>query len=245
MATLQHASAMGANPSPTSGTNGHNPEGMQDEDYEDVEPAADATQRQPSDLSDVPEELLRADPRVQAWMDAQAAELRRKYLGKAKKKQPPQTQTQALDSDLLAVIAQVVHEQVSPIVETVGTLSQHFTSSQFDKAFSASGLPEDFRQLASDAVKAANPSDMAGYLAKFAGKLAAPAEQVQPKRPSTPTPGSAPTAPPRDFSGLIDPSTLSAEDVAHLEAKGELLDVYKRWRNRSNPRRRVLGAPKK
>jgi hypothetical protein len=205
-----------------------------------TDPAAQTTPSAP-DLSSLSTEDLVNHPAVRKLLDDQAAGLRSTFgrkLEKAKAKvsppaPPPTTDEHGDPSEPPA--------WVKSLVQKIETLEARAEADTFDSAFRASGIPAEFKADALDLAKQRKPDDLGQFLADFAKKYvrAEPGKGEAP-RPASPTPGSTPTAQ-RDFEGVIDPATLSREDIARLRSEGRFVPLLERWRKNGLPQKSVFG----
>lgn len=207
--------------------------------------------------------------------EARMAELEAKIATPAKPAEPskPAKKTKTDNSDDPPEYVSALLSEIKGLKETVTALQQDTTASKFEQAFKASGLPASMRDFAEAAVKGSNATDIAAYLEamKVNVPAAAPAKETQASTPASqssvqavsplatpadkptgktdstpdePMPGGTPSAK-KDFSGVIDPTTLSAEDVAHLTASGEFHPLLERWRRHGHGAGGMSLFPKK
>lgn len=132
-------------------------------------------------------------------------------------------------------------EVVAPILSTLQQLQarldkqeQQQQEAEFDRHFRESGIPDKYRGLVAADFKVNKPADLPARLLELKGQLVVEqAPSAQAPAPNTATPGTSPTAVARDYSGRIDPLSLTAEDIGRLRSEGRLLEVMERYRTSS------------
>ncbi len=189
--------------------------------------------------------------------EARLAELEQKIATPAAPAPTPANKPKTNNSDEPPEYVSSILDQIKGLSEAVGALKQDTAASKFDQAFKASGLPASLRDFAEAAVKGSGTDDIAGYLRSL--KVNAPATETKPAKADAATQAPEAKLPPvaetkpagekpaeatpempggtpsdqKDFSGVIDPKTLSREDVNYLRSQGKLLEVVEKWRRHS------------
>lgn len=208
---------------------------------------------------------LRNIPAIKKLLDDQAAGLKaaeRRRLERKQAKQEPQPAQPGHDAfdigELVSAITERVSAQVTeqfePLRQGLEELRSSRQADQFDADYAKSGLPEGLKQDLRDLsqFRKVKPSDLPKFFAEQRKKHL-PGEgdktpAIQPAKPQPqqgkPTPGATMNGGGVDLDGVINPLTMSAEDVARARADGRLVEIAERWRNRNLPsgnRRRFPG----
>ena len=139
----------------------------------------------------------------------------------------------ALSTDDPPAWAANMVEQMTHLHAELESVKASAQAGVFDTAFGAAGLPPSVRDFVRAKFDSDKPQDPAKFMAD-AAQLFAPTVTPTTAPPPAVTPGSVPTAT-RDFSGVVDPSTLTREDVARLRSEGRLVEIMEKWRTQGRP----------
>lgn len=164
-------------------------------------------------------------------------------LEAAKSSSPTQTKPAAssngASADIAEQIQKAIQASLTPIAEQLGSVTEHIQSTKQEqkaKAIDAALAGYDpnqhdlMRMWLADKPVADYATELEKKFSVF--KLAPGETQTTPAAPRQPMPGGAPTGAQKDFSGVVDPATLTRDDVAHLQSQGKYLEVLEKWRMR-------------
>jgi hypothetical protein len=192
-----------------------------------------------------------AEPQGKVFSQEEVDALIKDRLARDRRSRPKPKPQPAPTEDLAAQLGTVIADQLKPLGETVASLQAKIdaqeakeSSRAFDQAFDALGkIPESARDMVKQLAEATKPEDLSKWLAETATKggwagNGKPTDEPVP--PDTASPGATPTAT-KDFSGVIDPRSLTSEDVRHLRESGQLIATLERWRTQGQGSAAIFG----
>jgi hypothetical protein len=163
----------------------------------------------------------------------------RERVAKAKRSKAKQQPAPAFDMEQITSILQ---ESISPIVDNMAAMQAKIdardaadSAASFESLFTENGrIPDNLKPLLQMKWSTEKPKDGAAWMAECAkqfGTAEPSAETPQDAaKPDTPMPGNNVPSAAKDYSGVINPASLTREDIHHLRASGKYLEVLERYR---------------
>lgn len=175
-------------------------------------------------------------PAEKTFSQEEVNKLIAREVRKAKQKQTTAKKDDGLQ-DQLAEVLQSLQTNIAHVAKRLDEQEAKAAAQTFDAAFAQSGIPDEFKELIWADVKVNQPKDIAQRLAEHKAKLVKDAPSDPEQKPAaaepTSTPGTTPTVT-KDFSGFVDITKLSREDVTRLQNEGRFVEVLERYRTHSN-----------